>query len=543
MAPDPKPIQDLNAATESATGSSLSATQSLLPALTILAHPDPRRTGERSLLPIPAERSQPSVLSRLEPLFAQPGVAQNQPLTTPYLSRSPLHLYFESESTQALSLRLDQSQTSTKVALEGQRLGEPIVEIPAADLQRGVVLSLSHRIVLMLHLADPLAPRDLPSFGLIGDSDSMLAVRGEIQQLAPLSHSVLIRGETGTGKELVAKALHRASPRSAKPWVALNMAAIPPTLAAAELFGSVKGAFTGATQNRRGAFQQAHQGTLFLDEIGEAPEEIQALLLRTLETGMIQPVGSDRSVSVDVRLITATDLDLESAIPEGRFRAPLLHRIASHEVHLPALRQRREDLGRLFLFFLQEELVDLHGSKTLSPDLDSWPLAEILGELALRPWPGNVRQLRNAARRLAVLGPKAPQAQLARWFHSVGQDTIQAIAGAGSSKEAQRDPPEGTNQAPPSPSQPRDISDSHLMNVLRSCAYRVQDAARKLGISRGAVYQLIDRHPDLRKASDLSREMIAEALDVCESDLDAMVEYLRVSAPALRRQMKQLGFD
>src|SRR6185436_13729067 len=168
-----------------------------------------------------------------------------------------------------------------------------------------------------------------------------------------------LRGETGTGKELLARAIHQASSRRAAPYFALNMAAIPASLAAAELFGAAKGAFTGADRRRVGYFGRAQGGTLFLDEIGELPADLQPLLLRVLENGEIQPVGGEETLRVDVRILAATDANLESAIEEGRFRAPLFHRLSGYELRLPSLRERRDDIGRLFIHFLRQELAAL----------------------------------------------------------------------------------------------------------------------------------------------------------------------------------------
>jgi two-component system nitrogen regulation response regulator GlnG len=167
---------------------------------------------------------------------------------------------------------------------------------------------------------------------------------------------VLLRGETGTGKELAARALHDAGPRRRRGFLAVNMGAVPPTLAAAELFGAARGAFTGADQKRIGYFTRADGGTLFLDEIGETPAEVQILLLRALDNREIQPVGGGDPQPVDVRLIAATDADLEGAMAAVRFRSTLLHRLSGYEIFLPQLRDRREDFGRLFLHFLSQEL-------------------------------------------------------------------------------------------------------------------------------------------------------------------------------------------
>src|SRR6185312_10546599 len=201
------------------------------------------------------------------------------------------------------------------------------------EIEDGVVLLLADRIALLLHRFQPLFEA-VPRYGLVGESETLLETRRQIRQVADLDVPVLLRGETGTGKELVARAIHQASVRRDRPYLALNMSAIPSSLAASELFGAAKGAFTGADQKKRGYFSRASGGTLFLDEIGEVPPEVQPLLLRALESGEIQPVGAEEIQRVDVRTIAATDSDLEAEIASGRFRAPMLHRLSGYEIRI-----------------------------------------------------------------------------------------------------------------------------------------------------------------------------------------------------------------
>ena len=216
-----------------------------------------------------------------------------------------------------------------------------------------------------------------------------------------LSHSnatVLINGESGTGKELVALALHRHSSRADKPFVALNMAAIPRDLLESELFGHERGAFTGAQNRRAGRFEQANGGTLMLDEIGDMPAELQTRLLRVLADGEFYPVGAHTPKKVDVRIIAATHQDLEQRVREGNFREDLFHRLNVIRIHIPPLRDRREDVPLLMRHFLERAARELEvESKTLKPDVE-----EALSRLS---WPGNVRQLENLCRWLTVMAP------------------------------------------------------------------------------------------------------------------------------------------
>jgi len=232
--------------------------------------------------------------------------------------------------------------------------------------------------------------------GIIGEAPAMQEVFRAIGRLSRSSISVLINGESGTGKELVAHALHRHSPRASKPFIALNMAAIPKDLIESELFGHEKGAFTGANSVRQGRFEQANGGTLFLDEIGDMPLDIQTRLLRVLADGQFYRVGGHSPIQVDVRIVAATHQNLEQLVHKGEFREDLFHRLNVIRIQIPALRERKQDIEKLTLHFLtlaSEELdVDV---KTLHPST-----IEILNRL---DWPGNVRQLENICRWLTVM--------------------------------------------------------------------------------------------------------------------------------------------
>ncbi|MDX1698571.1 MAG: nitrogen regulation protein NR(I) [Thiohalobacterales bacterium] len=233
---------------------------------------------------------------------------------------------------------------------------------------------------------------------IIGKAPAMQEVFRAIGRLSHSNATVLINGESGTGKELVAMALHRHSDRADKPFVALNMAAIPRDLLESELFGHERGAFTGAQSRRVGRFEQANGGTLMLDEIGDMPAELQTRLLRVLADGEFYPVGAHTPKKVDVRIIAATHQDLEGLVREGRFREDLFHRLNVIRIQIPPLRERREDVGLLMEHFLDNAAGELEvEAKQLSPDVVS--LLERLD------WPGNVRQLENLCRWLTVMAP------------------------------------------------------------------------------------------------------------------------------------------
>jgi DNA-binding NtrC family response regulator len=229
---------------------------------------------------------------------------------------------------------------------------------------------------------------------MVGDSDAMVELARLIRMVAPCAATVLIEGETGTGKEVVARALHRLSSRAAKPFAVLNCAAIPEALLEAELFGHTRGAFTGAVQSRTGRIEAAHGGTLFLDEIGEMPLALQSKMLRFLECGELQRVGDNEVLRVDVRVIAATHQALEERAMEGSFRLDLYHRLAVFPVEVPALRRRKEDIAALAEHFLAA-MGRTAPRKRLS--------AGALERLRDHHWPGNVRELAHVLERATIL--------------------------------------------------------------------------------------------------------------------------------------------
>ena len=238
--------------------------------------------------------------------------------------------------------------------------------------------------------------RDLIEVPLRAESPAMRAVLEQLRQVAPATTTVLVTGETGTGKEKVAQTLHLLSARRDKPFIKVNCSALPSTLIESELFGHVRGAFTGAATSRKGRFEMADGGTLFLDEIGDLPLELQPKLLRVLQEKEIDPLGAERPRKVDVRLIAATHVDLRKAVEEGRFRSDLYYRLSVFPVHLPPLRERPEDIEPLARLFLERF------AKENRRPVQRLPKA-VLEHLQAYPWPGNVRELYNVLERAAIL--------------------------------------------------------------------------------------------------------------------------------------------
>ncbi|WP_413436557.1 sigma-54-dependent transcriptional regulator [Sulfuriferula sp. GW1] len=285
---------------------------------------------------------------------------------------------------------------------------------------------------------------------LVGESSAMAEMRAMINRLAPLPTTVLISGESGTGKEVVARALHNHSPRASQPFVPVNCGAIAAELMESELFGHVKGAFTGSSGERKGLFFYAQGGTLFLDEVGELPLAMQTKLLRALEEKKIRPVGSEREIPVDVRIIAATNRKLSSAVHSGHFRADLFYRLDVMSILIPPLRERRDDVLPLARHFMGQ----------LSAQLGVPPITicdDILQAMRVYAWPGNARELRNLIERSLILG-KFP-------IGCVSPVSAPALPG----------------QAPVTL---EEVEKQHILRVLDSVSGNKSEAARLLDISR-----------------------------------------------------------
>ncbi|CAG1001196.1 Regulatory protein AtoC [Burkholderiales bacterium] len=282
---------------------------------------------------------------------------------------------------------------------------------------------------------------------LVGRSEPTQRLCELLRRIAPTPSTVLIQGESGTGKEVVARVLHRLSPRAQGPFVPINCAAMSPEIIESELFGHVKGAYTGASGNREGLFFYARGGTLFLDEISELPLPLQAKLLRVLEERRVRPLGSETEIPVDVRIIAATNRHLAQEVAEHRFRQDLFYRLQVVEVNLPPLRERREDIPDLVAHFLAQIGSQL-GFTSIAPD------AEMMRLLQASEWPGNVRELRNSLERSLILGG----------FHWARG-------------------PSAPSERPKSDSL-EDMERQHVRSVLAAASGNKSEAARRLKISR-----------------------------------------------------------
>ena len=317
-------------------------------------------------------------------------------------------------------------------------------------------------------------------YEMVGQAPAVRAVLERIAKVAPTPSRVLITGENGTGKELVARAIHRLSPRAGKPFVEVNCAAIPSELIESELFGHVKGSFTGAFADRTGKFEQADGGTLFLDEVGDMSPAAQAKVLRVLEEGVVTPIGSAKTITVDVRVIAATNKRVEEEIAAGRFREDLLYRLNVVPIEVPPLRNRREDIPLLVEHFVARLVV---GQGVARRRLS----AGALERLRRHAWPGNVRELRNTVERLLILaaGETIQEADVVRLLGPAGAE--EGLGGALLASGTFEEFKQGAERA-------------FLLAKLREHDWNVSETARRLAMPRSNLYKKIERYGLLRDA-------------------------------------------
>jgi DNA-binding NtrC family response regulator len=374
---------------------------------------------------------------------------------------------------------------SVETAVEAIKLGatdylsKPLDFGRLEQLLAGVRDDLERRRNLLSIESD--VARRLEFCGMIGRGPVMQELFGMIRRLAPHVRTALITGETGTGKELVARGLHRMGPRRDRRFVTVNCSAVVETLFESELFGHVRGAFTGATENKQGLFELADNGTLFLDEIGELPPAVQAKLLRVLELGEVHRVGSLEPRKVNVHVVAATNRDLRAEVAAGRFRSDLYYRLNIVEVKLPSLRDRREDIPYLTAAFVRET-----SERLQKPLAGLTPGAERL--LSLAAWDGNVRELRNVIERACIMadGDLITERELTGSMPALSYDVaLRPSSGALAAAE-----PAGS---PASDDLLATVEREHIQRALVRAHGNKKAAARMLGLSRRALYRRLER--------------------------------------------------
>jgi len=534
---------NLHRSTIPSTGTAASIERNPSIMLTIAYHPYLERIGERALLGDVSDK--PTALSRIDLEFVAPGASDGEPLGDATISRTPIHFV----STSDGGVMIDIGASTTPLTIGGQRMTGN-VSLSARDLTRGAVLAVGKRVVLLLHSIPPLddvLSSDKPSIvtEMVGSSVGLRRVLVEIQNVADTDKHVLIRGETGSGKELVAQAIHRVSKRCNKPFVAVNVAGIVETLAEAEFFGVEKNAFNGASK-RLGYFEQASGGTLFLDEIGDIPSSIQPTLLRAIDNGEIQPVGAEKTRKVDVRIISATDANLENKIAKFGFSEALRQRLKRYEIWIPPLRERRDDIGLLLARFLREELANIGESRRLEVEDDGstpWLPASIVAKLVDYDWPGNIRELKNVIGQIVVGNRGRDRMRMPQSIEMLLQNQAPRIrpqpVDMAPQVQVSAQPP--TPEVDRTPIKPAEVTESDLREALRLSRWDLNATADRLGISRPSVYNFKLRFPWFRLAGDLKIEEIQQCHDACNGNLNQMAERLEVSEQALKRRIRELG--
>jgi len=385
--------------------------------------------------------------------------------------RTASRQHFEIQYTERGYLLVDLHSTNGTY-LDGSR-------VERAYLKKGSQIGAGQSLVRFSPIEEEvkLDPEGEGSLGeMVGQSPKMRQIFGLLTRVAPMDVSVIITGETGTGKELAARAIHENSPRKVGPFVVLDCGAIPENLIESELFGHEKGAFTGADKAREGAFERAHGGTIFLDELGELRLDLQPKLLRVLEQREVRRVGGNDVVDVDVRVIAATNRDLQKEVQQGRFREDLFFRLSVINVHLPALRQRKEDIPPILdKVFGEPETVQRHGRKRLSP--------QAMSALMNYGWPGNVRELMNVISHVLTFaeGETIELSHLPPRLLGTQKDAPLSFNEHLSFKDAKEQLLESFER-------------EYLTTVLRRCGGNITRAARESGLHRKSIERLCKKY-------------------------------------------------
>jgi len=500
--------------------------QLITPGLQVAYHPDPHMVGARLRFLNFGDRAEVRV-SRLEGSFRQRHWEQGRPLNVSRLSRSPLTFIPQGRD----DVRLTFDPARCEVDLAGSTI-QPDTVFTRRELADGLLLFVNRSVGLVLQLMGKPRAMDEDDYGLIGESLVLDELRRQLGLAMASRDAILLLGASGTGKELVARAIHQGGGDSEHPFIGVNMATIPSELAASELFGHEKGAFSGAKTAKVGLFRQARSGTLFLDEVGDASFAVQTALLRALETREVRPVGATGTLKVDCRFIAATDVDIHGS---EEFKSALVSRLGI-ELALPPLLKRRDDIPILFHYFLEEALGSESYADLLVPgEKEPWLPAWVIDVLFRYAWPRNVRELRNVSREIAFLSgtrPFQPGPMLLRI-----RDAVHGSVGAGVESPEKKSTEGGRTYNPPS-----SVDEDTLRRVLREKSFGISAAARELGLSQQSMYRALDEHGILY-ARQLSREQFIAHFLEHDRNIRAMSEALEVSERALKLRKSDLGID
>lgn len=523
--------------------------------LTIAWHPDIKRIGEQF---VGSTEVGTIELSRFTPAFC---AVNGDPLPIGYggISRDPLRIVRNEHD----GITIYPPNSRMVVEINGAEMREPAY-FSAEQIDLGIIIGLGRAVFVCIHWMRCL-PKHNPVNGFLGVGSSAIFTRDLIRLAATNDNTVLLLGETGTGKEVAAQAIHDLSKHSAAKMVSVNMAALNESLAAADLFGANKGAYTGAQNSREGYFSEAQNSTLFLDEIGNTPLTVQPMLLRVLENGEYRPLGATRDARSSARLITATDQDLYHT----NFNHALVRRLESFIIRIPPLRARREDIGLLICHLAQRKDFAPVNLALIPPGL--------INDMLNFEWPGNIRQLSNVLKRTLlslqmgeypllanmVEAPKitvTASAELRKVSTNTGKSiapmssvtatTPSTMNGSSGSAASLNEVNNSTNEATAAPVENtpverkklRDLSEQDVVDAMNRHDWTIQYAADDLGISRPSMYKLIDANSQIRRVEQIPAEEIREQLKATNNHIEQCAARLKTPSEALRRHLKGLGW-
>jgi two-component system nitrogen regulation response regulator GlnG len=515
--------------------------RSLVPALTIVWHPDVTRIGETSTFPNLAGGGAVRI-TRKEPLFRPPGApGPLRPLDDPSVSGRTEAV--ELAWTPAGTFQLRRSSLQGIAPGKKYRVeinGQPLVDckdLSAEDLDNGQVIVVAN-VALYLHRTEhPIPIEAADELGIIGIGAETRRLRAAARRAAAAEYPVLIRGESGAGKTFLARAIHRASPRAKSRLIDVNISLLRGDLVASTLFGHERGAFTGAATNSAGYFGEASGGALFLDEIGHATLDVQRALLKAIEDREVFPVGATRPMKVDVRILAGTNAPLEEGIFQGSFLEELFHRLNVDSISVPALRERREDIGVLLLHYLRRELSargheDLlsvaYASRHEQPWLGASGVAAIIVKAAT--FRGNVRVLENAVKQLAASAVPSKRAAIEPLLASLERGEH-----AARQSSYRRDLPL-TVESRPARASAKKPSPEEFHRVYLDEGRNAEKAAKRLGIATSTAYRMRDNDPGITQPRDLDDNQVLEAVRASGGDLSGAAERLGVAFHFVRQR-------
>ncbi|MBR7799557.1 sigma 54-interacting transcriptional regulator [Undibacterium fentianense] len=492
---------------------------------TIAWHPDTARIGEQFIGTTEAGLIE---LSRFVPGFRHVN-GDALPLGHGGISRDPLRIVRDNSD----GITICPPNSRMVVEINGEEIKEPRYINPD-QINAGVILTLGRAIFICIHWMRCL-PKNNPVEGFIGVGSSAIFTRDLIRLAATNDNTVLLLGETGTGKEVAAQSIHNLSKRSSQKMVSVNMAALNESLAAADLFGATKGAYTGAQNSRDGYFSEAQNSTLFLDEIGNTPLPVQPMLLRVLENGEYRPLGATRDARSTARLITATDQDLYHT----NFNHALVRRLESFIIRIPPLRARREDIGLLICHMAKRADFAQINLGLIPPSL--------ISELLNFEWPGNIRQLSNVIKRALLSLQMGEFPHLSNMVEppriTVTQSAeLRRLATASSNAAVPPTTFSEAEQAPTERKKLKNLTEQDVIDAMNRHGWTIQYAAEDLGISRPSMYKLIEANAQIRRIEQIPAEEIRQEFYAVDMVVESCAANLKTPTEALRRHLRGLGW-